>query len=162
MTSKLSLACVMVLLTAAAPLVPDAMAQDKPDPGQGDKLLRQMDRELEEMRKVGRLKGQKADVDAIFQLIDENGDGVIDRTEWRLRNMRLLAIRDTDGDGKLSREEVPGIGQDAFDAADTNGDGFLSGLELNQADFMQFDSIDSEGKGAVDIDAFRAFEQTLN
>lgn len=105
--------------------------------------------------------GTPTDPKKLFQLIDENGNGVIDRSEWSVRKMAVFYIRDANQDMRLSRNEVPGIGGDWFEAADDDKDGFLSGLEFIQADFAQFEAFGANRDGNVTLDEFTVFLRRL-
>ncbi|MET9605239.1 EF-hand domain-containing protein [Streptomyces sp. NPDC006512] len=110
------------------------------------------------------LRGSLADLwDTVFQRMDRNGDGGVDRQEFRtsfrarivtdqnriwerLRNMSnaWTELGDRDGDGMLSREEYTSLlhgmfrlpretCDEAFNRLDVDGDGQLSRDEISSA-----------------------------
>ena len=60
--------------------------------------------EVERAVASGTLKGMSAE--EVFQLLDRNGDGVIDLTRAPARERALLAPADTDHDSKVTLEEL--------------------------------------------------------
>lgn len=93
----------------------------------------------------------------LFNLLDDNGDGLIDSGEWRSQKMFVFYARDANQNYMLTREELPGIADSVFEAADTNHDGLISGFEYNQAKFTQFESVDGDANQQVTFDEFLAF-----
>ena len=97
----------------------------------------------EELSQATELAQQRL-VDGLFQSGDENGDSVLDKTEFGkvmgnfvndlgLSDMQLSQLfkrGDADGNGTLSEEEVRGL----VAQLDSNGDGKLSAEELAQLD----------------------------
>ena len=101
----------------------------------------------------GRLSGDEVRVGSDrnehtrFAGMDQNGDGVITRNEWR-GNAQSFNQHDWNGDGRLSGEEVrPGARpqyewtETAFRRLDRNRDNYLSGTEWRYEpdDFLQVD-----------------------
>lgn len=98
------------------------------------------------------------DIRAIFEILDENGDGQISREEF-LRAKTVLfyrALADVDQDQRLGPDEI-NIKPEAFAEADLNGDGKLSGAEFVQARFTQFDAIDANGDQVITFEELRDF-----
>ena len=93
----------------------------------------------------------------LFNLLDDNDDGVIDSGEWRSQKMFVFYARDANQNYMLTREELPGIADSVFEAADTNHDGLISGFEYNQAEFTQFESVDGDANQQVTFEEFLAF-----
>ena len=110
-----------------------------------------------EMKEYQRSPGVPEDAADLFDLLDDNDDGVIDSGEWRSQKMFVFYARDVDQDYQLTREEIPGIADSIFEAADTNNDGLMSGFEFNQAEFTQFNSVDPDVNQAVNYDEFLLF-----
>ncbi len=93
----------------------------------------------------------------LFNLLDDNKDGMIDSGEWRSQKMFVFYARDANQNYMLTREEIPGIADSVFEAADTNHDGLMSGFEYNQAKFTQFESVDGDANQQVTFEEFLAF-----
>lgn len=97
----------------------------------------------------------------LFQLLDSDGNGVVDRAEWRDRKMLIFYVRDTDRDLQLTPDELAGIPITTFHAADLNGDALLSGFEFNQATFTNFEAADLDRDGVVLFEEFSRALDTL-
>jgi Ca2+-binding EF-hand superfamily protein len=109
------------------------------------------------LEKLQRRPGVPEGAVELFNLLDDNKDGVIDSGEWRSQKMFVFYARDANQNYLLTREELPGIAASVFDAADTNHDGLISGFEFNQAKFSQFSTVDMDGDQKVTFDEFLAF-----
>lgn len=103
------------------------------------------------------LGDQAKTAEALFAVLDENGDGRIDRAEWQTRKMAIFYTRDVDNDFQVSRDEMPRLTRSRFDETDLNKDGFLSGYEFNQAPLSRFDDADEDGDGNITIGEFRGY-----
>ena len=90
---------------------------------------------------------------AIFETLDTNRDGKLDRTEFRLNRLAVLMLQDANGDGHLQPEETE-VTPEQCAAADKNGDGRLSGVEFLDAPYTQFEAIDSNGDGLITFEEF--------
>ncbi len=110
-----------------------------------------------DLKNLQRAPGVPEEAQDLFNLLDDNKDGVIDSGEWRSQKMFVFYARDVNQNYKLAREEIPGIADSVFEAADTDGDGFMSGFEYNQAKFSQFQTVDLDGAQQVTFDEFLAF-----
>ena len=101
-----------------------------------------------------------ADDASTFNVLDDNGDGVVTREEFLRMKTEIFyrRIKNLDEDQRLSPKEV-NITPEAFAEADLNGDGKLSGSEFVQAPFSQFDAIDANGDQKIDIEEFGEFIQ---
>jgi Ca2+-binding EF-hand superfamily protein len=101
-----------------------------------------------------------ADVDLseIFDILDDDRDGVVGRAEFLRKKTEVFyrALTDLDRDQRLRPDEI-NIASQAFADADRNGDGMLSGSEFVQARFMQFDAIDANGDQEITLEEFREF-----
>ena len=148
--SMIALAAVMAALSAG---VGSGLATDPEMPPRPEKPM-----EIQPTIKGKETRpGYPSDPKELFELFDADGDGVIDRAEWKGNKMAVFFLRDHNRDIKLSRDELPGVNQAAFDAADIDGDGRLSGFEFNQAEFMSFEAVDISKTGSISKDDFIAF-----
>lgn len=93
----------------------------------------------------------------IFEIIDSDGNGVIDQAEWRQQMMVVFFVRDANEDTQLTRDEVPGMTDETFRKTDLNGDGIISGYEFNQSEFNDFFAADANGDGKVTLQEFEEF-----
>lgn len=151
-TRGAALALAMALMCAGFPAAAQIQAVS---PGEQEQMMKRLEQQIETQRRLRAGIGRTNDKD-LFVFFDENEDGLIERTEWDLRKMRIYGALDRNGDEQVSPKELPGIGADTFAEADTNGDGYLDGLEFNQAPFMQFDFA-LGSKGPADLEAFKLF-----
>ena len=62
--------------------------------------------------------------------IDQNRDGAIDRSEWRLAGQRTFDMLDTDHDGAVSRAEFTLIHGATFYVLDRDRDGLVTPGEV--------------------------------
>ena len=117
-----------------------------------------------------------------FELTDRNGDGQVDKKEYRVRMMVVFEILDADEDGLIEIPEVPdGADVDSdgnggvdrtefiaytfprFRASDINKDGSLTPEEVEAANQLEyetnapsaFDLTDQNGDGEVDKEEYR-------
>ena len=99
-----------------------------------------------------------ADLSEIFDILDDNRDGVVRREEFLRKKTEIFyrALTDLDRDQRLNPGEL-NLTPKAFADADLNGDGKLSGAEFVQARFMQFEAIDANGDQAITSEEFRTF-----
>ena len=94
----------------------------------------------------------------IFDRLDGNGDGVIDRTEFQIRKMELFYESDANQNIQLEPEEV-NLKPEVFAAADTDGDGVLSGVEFIEAPFTQFEAADTNSDHEITPEEFEIFAE---
>ncbi len=87
-------------------------------------------------------KAPLRDVRPIFDRFDENKDGRIDRTEFRVGIVAVFEKLDANGDNGLDRDELPSVSSVDFERADSNDDGRLSAFEFTDSSFMKFDRFD--------------------
>ena len=109
------------------------------------------------LKEIQRRPGTPEGAEGLFDLLDDNNDGVIDSGEWRSQKMFVFYARDANQNYMLTREEIPGIADTVFEAADTDGDGLMSGFEFNQAKFTQFELVDGNVNQTVNFDEFVTF-----
>ena len=108
-------------------------------------------------RLVGQPDGDRS-AEGVFNLVDRNGDGNIDRAELTNRKMAVFFLHDQDQDSRLSHEEFDGIVNDqTFAAFDSNGDGFISGFEFNQSELTKFETVDANGDNSIIFEEFDSF-----
>jgi Ca2+-binding EF-hand superfamily protein len=108
----------------------------------------------------GRLSAQVDDSRSMFDILDENRDGVVTREEFLRMKTEIFyrALKDLDRDQSLGPEDIH-ITPQAFADADLNGDGRISGAEFVQAPFTQFEAIDANGDQKITFEEFRDFRQ---
>ncbi len=87
-------------------------------------------------------KAPLRDIRPIFDQFDENKDGRIDRTEFRVGIVAVFEKLDANGDNGLDRDELPSVASLDFKRADSNDDGRLSAFEFTDSSFMKFDRFD--------------------
>jgi hypothetical protein len=98
----------------------------------------------------------KLSADKRFELVDENGDGKIDRTEFSFKKVQLLNAGDVNMDGIVTPDESL-LTAEAFARFDQDGDGNISQLEF--VDPRTFDLIDANSDGAISIEEVRRITQ---
>jgi hypothetical protein len=99
------------------------------------------------------LSAQTAPIDLgqAFKDADRNGDGRLDREEFRLLMIETFYFRDTNRDGYLVVTEVSQINPEIFRNADTSGDGRLSLQEYIDAALKDFENADADRNGGLDL-----------
>ncbi len=140
----------LVAMFSAAALAQEALAADPTSP-------------LTLVPDFRQSNGKPASPAELFSALDADGNGLIDRAEWKTRKMAIFYMRDVNGDVQLSRDEFPGLAADIFTKADLNGDGMLSGYEFNQAPFAQFEAAarGAEAADGISLDRFRTYIEAL-
>lgn len=139
--------CGCLLLAAGAAFGDDTV---KPKPGQGSE--------------------RRLDPDKLFDRLDKNKDGFIDKDEAPPRLKERFDQVDTNKDGKISKEEfkqamtvlqkLGGAGRqrnpDAlFDRLDKNKDGFIDKSEAPERMQKRFDQIDTDKDGKISREEFK-------
>jgi Ca2+-binding EF-hand superfamily protein len=96
-----------------------------------------------------------ADPRATFDVLDENGDGVVNRQEFQRRKTEVFFLRlprlSEDTSVELADTQ---LSPEAFREADINGDGKLSGSEFIQASFAQFETYDANHDQKITFEEF--------
>lgn len=95
----------------------------------------------------------------IFQLMDMDGNQVIDRAEFITQKMMVFYVRDINRDLKLSASELPVFATDVFKSADADGDGSVSAFEFNQAEVGMFENLDENADALITFDEFIEFRK---
>jgi len=89
----------------------------------------------------------------VFQRLDRNGDGKLDRTEVPAT---MLASADRDGDGVVTVDELIALHNarvlERLRAADANGDGVLEPSELGAMRWTRLQEADANGDGKLTFD----------
>ncbi len=97
------------------------------------------------------------DAKARFELLDENGDGGIDRQEFNFKKVRLLNLVDANRDGYLTSDETA-LSREAFKRFDRDADGRISQLEF--VDARLFEAVDENNDGVVTYEEFKQLLKT--
>ena len=95
------------------------------------------------------------DIRPVFDQFDENGDGRIDRIEFRVWIVGAFDMLDSNKDEFLDRAEVPSVGTSDFNKADQDNDGRLSAFEFIDSDLMKFTRFD------LNRDGFITYEEVI-
>jgi Ca2+-binding EF-hand superfamily protein len=90
----------------------------------------------------------------IYKLLDDKGDGKVDRLEFDINKVRALFWRDQPPGTELTFEQTA-LKREYFDKLDTNHDGKLSSFEM--VDGLKFDDLDYGQKGYITKDDLRRF-----
>jgi len=97
------------------------------------------------------------DLRAAFKAADKNGDGRLDREEFRQAAIEGFYFRDKQHKGYLTADQLPEASRDAFRAANVKGDGRLSLQEEVNALLKDFDAADVNKDGALTYEEFEAY-----
>lgn len=90
-----------------------------------------------------------------FKAVDTNGDGRLDREEFRQAAVEGFYFRDKERKGYLTPDQLPEASRDAFAAADVEKDGRLSLQEEVNALLKDFEAAD------VDEDRTLTYEELV-
>jgi len=93
-------------------------------------------------------------VTEIYKLLDDKGDGKVDRLEFDINKVRALFWRDQPPGTELTFEQT-GLKREYFDKLDTNHDGKLSSFEM--VDGVKFDDLDYGHKGYITKEDLRRY-----
>jgi hypothetical protein len=83
---------------------------------------------------------------------DFDGDGTVDREEFRNFFARVFHATDADDDRLLTNSELAALPADSVKHADANGDGALDVAEYVGFAFVWFDRCDANADGALGPD----------
>lgn len=92
---------------------------------------------------------------ARFELLDSDGNGVVESAEYEARKVGVLFGRDRNAGGRLTPDEVQ-VPPDVLERFDTDGDGQLSGTELVLSRELRFTHADRDGDGGLKLEEFDA------
>ena len=98
----------------------------------------------------------------IFEIVDTNKDGIVNRIEYRIKKMDIFFSRDKNRDRNLNREELSKMSTATFSAVDKDGDNLISAFEFNQADISKFEAVDLNNDGSITFDEFVSFRKNLS
>lgn len=109
-------------------------------------------------------EGHQTRVMKMFERLDANGDGAVEKSEVRAAAANRFAAADANGDGRLTRDELVASGHRKAEKRadkmlkrlDADGDGAISAAELEghggkhekRAEKM-FDRLDADGDGRI-------------
>jgi Ca2+-binding EF-hand superfamily protein len=99
----------------------------------------------------------RPDLRAGFNAADKNGDGRLDREEFRQAGVEGFYFRDKEHKGYLTADQIPEASRDAFKAANVKGDGRLSLREEVNALMKDFDAADVNKDGVLTYEEFVAY-----
>ncbi len=95
-----------------------------------------------------------ADARRRFARIDQDGDGRIDRVDFRVKRISLFGLVDANEDDYLTLDETL-LSPEAFQTFDSDGDGKISSLEM--ADRRSFSVIDADRDELVTFEEYVKF-----
>ena|SRR5690242_10516211 len=94
------------------------------------------------------------EIDAIFKMLDTNGDGKITREEYSANKVKMI-YRNMPTSATTLTFDKTRVSRAFFDAADTDHDGTLSPIEIMDA--LPFEAVDTDRKGYISPDELRQF-----
>src|SRR5262245_13029956 len=97
------------------------------------------------------------DLRAAFKAADKNGDGRLDRDEFRQAAIEGFYFRDREHKGYLTADQLPEASPAAFKAANVKGDGRLSLQEQVNALMKDFEAADVNKDGTLTFEEFEAY-----
>ena len=92
-----------------------------------------------------------------FKAADKNGDGRLDREEFRQAVTEGFYFRDKEHKGYLTADQLPEASPEAFKAANVKGDGRLSLQEEVNALLKDFDAADVDKDGTLTYEELEAY-----
>lgn len=94
----------------------------------------------------------------IFNLLDMDRNGDVERPEFVTQKMLLYSVLDADQDLKLKPSEIPAFSAEDFASMDADSNGALSPIEFNQAaNEEMFVLFDRNKDGVITLDEMRSF-----
>ena len=97
------------------------------------------------------------DLRAGFKAADKNGDGRLDREEFRQAAIEGFYFRDKEHKGYLTAAQLPEASREAFNAANVKHDGRLSLQEEVNAMLKDFEAADVNKDGTLTYEEFEAY-----
>jgi len=97
------------------------------------------------------------DLRAAFKAADKNGDGRLDREEFRQAVIEGFYFRDKERKGYLTADQLPEASPAAFNAANVKHDGRLTLQEEVNATLKDFDAADVNKDGVLTFEEFEAY-----
>lgn len=82
-------------------------------------------------------------------VVDLNGDGAVDKAEYRVMASNVFILLDVDHDNKLTPEEAKSIPVVLFEQMDLDRDGFASRAEYDDQILADFVAADVDGDGLL-------------
>lgn len=108
--------------------------------------------------RVGAQSGTpRPDLRVAFTAADKNGDGRLDRDEFRQAGIEGFYFRDKEHKGYLTTDQLPEAGREAFKAANVKGDGRLTLQEEVNALMKDFEAADVDKDGTLTYEEFKAY-----
>jgi len=97
------------------------------------------------------------DLRAAFKAADKNGDGRLDREEFRQAVIEGFYFRDKERKGYLTADQLPEASRAAFNEANVKHDGRLTLQEEVNATLKDFDAADVNKDGTLTYEEFEAY-----
>jgi len=97
------------------------------------------------------------DLRAAFKAADKNGDGRLDREEFRQAVIEGFYFRDKERKGYLTADQLPEASPEAFKAANVKQDGRLSLQEEVNALLKDFEAADVDKDGTLTYEELEAY-----
>jgi Ca2+-binding EF-hand superfamily protein len=97
------------------------------------------------------------DLRAAFKAADKNGDGRLDREEFRQAVIEGFYFRDKERKGYLTADQLPEASRAAFNEANVKRDGRLTLQEEVNATLKDFDAADVNKDGVLTYEELEAY-----
>jgi Ca2+-binding EF-hand superfamily protein len=102
---------------------------------------------------------ERADIEAAFEAVDANGDGVVDIDEFMAHYIAVANDLDADDSDTLTPDELPNVDPERFALADRDRDGALSYPEVISDRVYVFYSSDTNRDGVLSLEEVLAAEE---